>query len=155
MKYWFINFEEEQYWIEVEDDNIATRQIIKDKDDNINISCKEDCLAEGVINIEDFEGYIKEISLGEFEKIWNKTIKDYCDIWKLQKQKYPIGKIVEGEIKYFYPQGIIIKIGEAMGIYRYRESNVIGECTKYPLDMIKGRVEGYDEKNLWLVISSL
>lgn len=155
MKYWFINFEEEQYWIEVTDDNIATRQIIKDADDIIRISCKEDCLAEGVIDVEDIEGEIIEISLEEFEEKWNAEIKAYHKLWKFQKEKYPIGKIVEGEIKYFYPQGIIMQIGETKGVYQARESKESDVYRKYPLDKIKGKVKGYDEKNMWLIISSL
>lgn len=155
MKYWFINFEEEQYWIEVADDNIATRQIIKEADDIIRISCIEDCLAEGVINIEDLEGEIIKISSEEFEDKWKAEIKAYYKNWEFQKVKYPIGKIVEGEIKYFYPQGIIMQIGETKGIYQDKESKESNEYIKYPLNTIKGKVKGYDEKNMWLIISSL
>lgn len=155
MKYWFINFEEEQYWIEVADDNIATRQIIKDEDDIIRISCIEDCLAEGVIDVEDLEGEIIEISLEKFEEKWNAETKAYHNLWEFQKEKYPIGKIVECKIKYFYPQGIIMQIGDTKGVYQDRELKASNEYGKYPLDTIKGKVKGYDDKNMWLIISSL
>ena len=71
------------------------------------------------------------------------------------KEKYPIGKIVEGKIKYFYPQGIVMQIGETKGIYQDKESKASNEFSKYPLDTIKGKVKGYDEKNMWLIISSI
>ena len=93
MKYWFINFEEEQYWIEVADDNIAMRQIIKNADDIIQISCIEDCLAEGVIDVEDLEGEIIEISLEKFEEKWNAEIKAYLNLWKLQKKNIQLARL--------------------------------------------------------------
>ncbi|MGB8454935.1 MAG: hypothetical protein WCD89_21730 [Anaerocolumna sp.] len=153
MKYWLINFEEEQYWIEVSDDNIALRQLVKDVGKAIRISCIEDCLAEGVIDVENLEGEIHEISMEEFEKKWSIETKPYRNLWEIQKEKYQIGNIVEGEINYFYPQGIIMQIGEVKGIYVDKKGN--NEHSKYPLDTIKGIVKGYDDKNMWIVIASV
>lgn len=153
MKYWLINFEEEQYWIEVSDDNIAIRQLVKEVDNVIRISCIEDCLAEGEIDVDDLEGEIREISMEEFEKKWSIETKPYRNRWEIQKEKYQIGDIVEGKIKYFYPQGIIVQIDEVKGIYIDKKEN--NEYSEYPLDIIKGIVKGYDDKNMWIVISSL
>ncbi len=152
MKYWLINLEEEKYWIEVSDDNIAMRQVIKEVGNVIRISCIEDCLAEGIFDVEDLEGEILETSMEEFEKVWSNETKPYRNLWKIQKEKYQIGNIVEGEIKYFYPQGIIMQIGEGKGFYVDKKKN--NAYSKYPLDTIKGIVKGYDEKNMWIIISS-
>ncbi len=153
MKYWLINLEEEQYWIEVSDDNIAMRQVIKEVGNVIRISCIEDCLAEGIFDVEDLEGEILEASMEEFEKVWSNETKPYRNLWEIQKEKYEIGNIVEGKIKYFYPQGIIMQIGEVKGLYVDKKEN--NAYSKYPLDTIKGIVKGYDEKNMWIIISSL
>jgi ribosomal protein S1 len=153
MKYWFIDFEEEQYWIEVSDSNIALRQLVKEEGNVIRISCIEDCLAEGVIDIEELEGKILEISMEEFEKVWSNETKPYRNLWEVQKEIYQIGNIVEGEIKYFYPQGVIMQIGEAKGIYVNKKEN--NANSGYPLDTIKGIVKGYDDKNMWIIISTL
>lgn len=153
MKYWLINLEEEQYWIEVTDDNIAIRQLVKEVGNVIRISCIEDCLAEGIVDVEELEGEILEISMEEFEKVWNTETKPYRNLWEIQKEKYEIGNIVEGKIKYFYPQGIIMQIGEVKGIYVDNKEN--NTYRKYPLDTIKGIVKGYDDKNMWIIISSL
>lgn len=152
MKYWLINFEEEQYWIEVTDENIALRQLIKAKD-VVKISCIEDCLAEGPVDIIELDGEVHEISMEEFEKVWSDETKPYRKHWEIQKEKYQIGDIVQGKIKFFYPQGIILQIGETKGVFvDMRDDN---KNSIYPLDTIKGMVKGYDDKNMWIIISSM
>ena len=73
MKYLLIEFEEEEYWIEVGTDGYALRQIVFYNDKNVHISSLEDCLAEGPINENDLDGTIKLITKHEFEEYWNKA----------------------------------------------------------------------------------
>lgn len=70
MRYLLIYFENEQYWLEITEKQIATRQIIVDENLEIHISCREDCLAEGKIITDELGGTYKEISKEEFESQW-------------------------------------------------------------------------------------
>lgn len=54
MKYLFSEFDSEQFWIEVDHDGYALRQIIIDADNKVHVSCIEDYLAEGTIDENDF-----------------------------------------------------------------------------------------------------
>ena len=109
MRYLLICFENEQYWLEINEQLIAMRQIIIDENLEIHISAREDCLAEGKIIIDDLEGTYKEIFKEKFDNQWRLAIKPYYDEWLSVKQKYPIGTNVEEICKYFYPQGAIVE----------------------------------------------
>ena len=50
MNYIIIKYENEEFWIEIDKENYAIRQIII-SGDNIEISCINDCLAEGNAHI--------------------------------------------------------------------------------------------------------
>lgn len=50
MNYIMIKYENEEFWIEIDKENYAIRQIII-SGDNIEISCINDCLAEGKISL--------------------------------------------------------------------------------------------------------
>jgi len=45
MKHTFIDFKSEQFWIEVDEDSYALRQVIVE-DDKTLVSCRDDCLAD-------------------------------------------------------------------------------------------------------------
>lgn len=146
MKYLLINFEDEQYWLEIGTDGYALRQIIIDADKQTHVSCIEDCLAEGIIREGELDGKISTITQYEFESRWNIVTLEKRKSWDILKEQYPIGKVVECKVKYFYPQGCILEIGELRGICNVKPD-------VYPNDYIKGKVNGYDETNMWLLIS--
>ena len=148
MKYLFIEFDSEQFWIEVDNDGYALRQIIIDTDDKVHVSCIEDCLAEGTIDENEFEGEIKFITQHEFDSKWNIVTSEERNLWEIIKKQYPLGRGVECKVKYFYPQGWILNIGQLQGVC---------ECNfeLCPNQLIHGKVSGYDETNMLLLISEV
>lgn len=151
MKYLFWEFEGDYFWIEVTKEGFVQRQIIRQADNKILVSCRQDCLAEGEIE----NDYIKnfEIDMQEFEEKWAQYTKEYRFLWEETKKTYKIGKKAEGTILYFYPQGIIFSIGKIQGIANYNEySKKSNSFSLYPNHKITGVIVGYDEKNMWLVI---
>ncbi|WP_079506432.1 hypothetical protein [Mesobacillus jeotgali] len=148
MKYLLIEFEDEEYWIEVGTDGYALRQIVFDNDKNVHVSSLEDCLAEGPIDENDMEGKIKLITKHEFEENWNKATLKKRELWGIQKMEYAIGKEVCFKVAYNYPQGWVLKVEDLIGIYS-------GDCDLSYGQWVKGRVLGYDEINMWLRISDL
>lgn len=152
MRYLFWEFEGEYFWIEITEEGFAQRQIIKQADNKVLVSCRQDCLAEGKIE----NDYIKnfEINRQEFEEKWVKYTKEYRVFWEEAKKFYEIGKKVEGTVLYFYPQGIIFSVGKIQGIADYDEYSKRSKFSNlYPNHKIIGEVIGYDEKNMWLVIT--
>lgn len=144
MSYYKICYEEEQFWIELNEMLIATRQIIIDENLKIHLSAREDCLAEGIVIVKELEGNVKEITKEEFENQWMLNIKKYFEAWINVKNKYPIGKKITGTCKYFYPDGAVVEGDDFFAIY-------VGENSASLNCVIKGTVKGYDENNLWLI----
>lgn len=82
MSYIYTDFEGIKYWVEIDDEGYALRQVIEE-DGEISVSCREDCLAEGVVEIEYFENIKSE----EFEKVWEKNTQDILKVWNREKCK--------------------------------------------------------------------
>lgn len=77
----------EEYWFELDDDYYARRQIIIDKITNdYVISCGNDCLAEGVVDLDELEGDKITISQTLFEEKWSDLKKRYEKEWQIQKK---------------------------------------------------------------------
>ncbi|MBG9795697.1 hypothetical protein ABD76_25835 [Paenibacillus dendritiformis] len=148
MTYFLIEYEQEEYWIEVGTDGYALRQIIVDNDKNVHVSCLEDCLAEGSIDENELDGTINLITQHDFEDTWNKATLTKRKVWEGQKMKNPIGKEVRLKVAYKYPQGWVLKSQDLIGIYS-------GEYDLSYGTLVKGRVSGYDEINMWLKISDI
>lgn len=146
MKYIYIKYDNEQYWLEIGIEGYALRQIIIDNDGQIYISCLEDCLAEGIIKENELGGEILSIMQREFENKWNAVTLEKRKQWDIRKKQYAIGKGVECKVKYSYPQGWILEIGQSLGICK---SNL----KLYPNELLKGIISGYDEVNMWVLIS--
>ncbi|MGM9535508.1 MAG: hypothetical protein ACI3VR_09655 [Intestinibacter sp.] len=145
MKYILILWENHEIWIEIDDEKYALRQICKEPNGDIEISCFDDCLAEGIIEEEDLEGQIIKVSKEDFEKQWKSLTKDYLDNWKKIKEKYFIGSQITGKCKYFYPQGAIIECQDCTALY--------DDIFKVDVNQeVKGTVCGYDEDNMWIKI---
>lgn len=78
--------------------------------------------------------------------MWSLAVKDYHSEWLQMKEKYPIGCIVQGAGKYFYPWGTIVKGHDFEAVYQGREDLLHGKS-------LIARVIGYGESNMWLVLS--
>lgn len=147
MKYWYIDFEEDQFWIETDEDGIALRQIISSQTGYTQVSCFEDCLAEGSFNPHEIDGNVSEITNSQFEEQWKSQIVEYKEKWSHQKLFYTIGKLVNSKVLYHYPKGYIVDLGDALGcVYDSGMNYNIG-------DEIHGRVKEYDDQNMWILIS--
>lgn len=147
MNYIYFTFEEEQFFIELDYENYAQRQIILYPNGTYMISCIDDCLVEGQIN---FEGItdITTISSALFESKWDALTASYRNQWNLVKENYPVGQCITGIIKYFYPQGARVQLGTVQGLI----SDNCGNTPNFIDCVITGVVSGYDEQNMWVVL---
>ena len=143
MRYIFFKSEDEKYWIELDDNNFAYRQIIL-SNGAYHVSALEDCLAEGKIIEEDFEENIIEITKEEYEIIWNDSLKTYRHIWNSIKQTYLLNNYITAKLMYFYPQGAIFKIDNVI-------INYIGNEKVQIHEELRMKIVGYDDSNMWII----
>ena len=144
MRYLLICFENEKSWLELNDLSIAIRQVVLDEDSRVSISCREDCLAEGIIVPDDMEGICKDISKNKFQEVWESALMPYTVEWLKSKKKYHVGKLIKGVCKYFYPQGAVVKGEDYVAIYKGEKKLSVNE-------LVEIQIIDYDEENLWLV----
>ncbi|MCA1032880.1 hypothetical protein LCL95_17865 [Bacillus timonensis] len=147
-------------YIEIDND-VASKQIAVTSNKYIASNRKDEehhfYLAEEKIDeneIIDFGG--SEISENQFYNIWNKFRDELCDNWHQSKEKFPIGSEIEGIIEVFYPEGVIIGISpDIIGITDYNKCRISSKRDNlYPRHKIIGKVVGYDEDNMWLIIDN-
>ena len=146
MKYLLMKTDQERYWFELDEENFVKRQIVLDEDNQLHISCLEDCLAEGVVNEADLDGETLDLTNEEFEDVWQSVIGQYKKVWEETKIKYSIGDYVEGVNSYIYPQGIVVIGKDFIAIYDGDESFCINKVVKY-------KVKSYDATNMWLIVN--
>lgn len=151
MIYIFFEFENEKFWIEVDTNGYAQRQIVC-KEGIYVLSCRTDCLAEGIVDI---ENDCTQISSDLFNEIWEKNSSEIRSIWNTEKVKYPIGSHVDGTIRYFYPQGIIFDLDNLQGCANFDYCKEMSQPSSlYPSHVISGTVCGYDECNMWILLNN-
>ena len=143
MKYIFFTFEDEKNWIEIDDKNIAYRQVIL-SDGLYHVSALEDCLAEGQIEESELEGNIIDISKDDFELIWNKSLRDYRKNWESIKDSYRLNSNITATFMYYYPQGAIFKVDNII-------INYIGDKEVQIHEELDMNIVGYDDINLWII----
>lgn len=141
-QYIHLQDEGDEYWIELDEENFARRQIIKDSSGKFHLSCFEDCLAEG--SLEEL-CYMNSIIYDEFQQIWNKYLSVNLKNWENVKKKYKIGSRVHLRVEYYYPQGIILKGSDFTAVY-------IGNNNYSLHEEIILQVVQYDDENLWVVV---
>ncbi len=113
------------------------------------------CLAEGHVNYDSIDK-VTLISKNEFDEIWQKHLLQHRSQWNKAKQVCRIGSKVEGSIVIFFPQGVIIDLGDdVLGVADYKECKA---STKpefmYPKHKVTAIVEGYDKVNQWVILAS-
>jgi len=144
-------------YVETED-GVAYRQITINGDkffmSNINYPELGLILAEGKINPNIDE--VEEITKKEFDEIWNIHLNIYQVQWNDIKQRNIIGSKVTGYIQLFYPQGVMVNLGNnCLGVANYAECNASAKPEwMYPGYKITAIITGYDELNQWLVLES-
>lgn len=145
MKYLWIAYENEEYWMELDEELYALRQVIIDSDSRMHVSCREDCLGEGAVIEDELDGVYREVEPEAFEETWSLAVKDYCSEWVKAKENYPIGCKVQIVCQYFYPQGAIAAGDDFVAVYRGTEESPLRKS-------LTAQVTGYDEVNMWLVL---
>ncbi len=143
MRYVFFTTEDGNYWIEINNNNIAYRQVIL-SDGLYHVSALEDCLAEGQIVESELEEDIIDISKDDFELIWNKSLRDYRKNWESIKDSYRLNSNITAKFMYYYPHGAIFKVDNIIINYIGNNEVQIHE----ELDM---KIVGYDDINLWII----
>lgn len=133
-------------YIELDSEQYAVRQLIIDDHSKIHLSCREDCLAEGIVFLSDLDGETYYISEKVFEEKWSMALFPYKAEWLQTKKKYCVGSKVEGVSLFFYPQGVVVKGKDFYAIY---ESNKISQINQ----KIEAYVKSFDDKNMWLVLT--
>jgi len=110
-------------------------------------------LAEGLIDYDSIE-QVTKITRGEFDEVWNAHLARHAAQWDKAKACHRIGATVRGYIELFYPQGVIVNLGDgAFGIADYEEAS----ASTRPESMssrheVTAIVKGYDECNQWIVL---
>ena len=148
MKYISFEFGKEKFWIEVGADGFALRQITVDAENNAHISCLEDCLAEGKIEGYELDCTIKKITWHKFQAVWDKYTSTNRKKWDILKKRMEIGKLVQGKVLYHYPQGWILQVDSLLAVYAGDLELNIGQ-------QVSGKISGYDEKNMWLILNEI
>ncbi|MBI5929478.1 MAG: hypothetical protein HY862_09225 [Chloroflexi bacterium] len=99
---------------------------------------------------------ITEITKQEFDDIWNAHLATRQEIWNQVKQIYPIDIEVQGKILIFFPQGVMVDLGDdAVGIADYKACRASNESEfMYPRHKITAVVKDYDETNQWIILDS-
>ncbi|GEP63546.1 hypothetical protein CBE01nite_13140 [Clostridium beijerinckii] len=70
------------------------------------------------------------------------------------KEYFTKGKEVEGILKVFCPQGVIIELeNKTIDIADYEECARNSEAKNlYPNHLVSAKVKDYDEKNMWIIL---
>ncbi|MCR8980144.1 hypothetical protein [Brevibacillus laterosporus] len=141
----------ELYYFEVDDRNVAYRQIVVTDNYHYAISTAPDFqLSEIEIEYADDE----LIGEAEFQKIWDLALEPYREEWNHTKRKYSLGQEINGVIQMFYPQGIIIRGND--NVYAVTDYEAVKRQIKpeylNPGYKISGVIKDYDDKNFWFVL---
>jgi hypothetical protein len=102
------------------------------------------------------EGEVIPISKQEFDSVWNAHLALRQNQWETAKRAYPIDKAVQGSLKLFFPQGVIVNLdGGVLGVADYQACRASTTWENmYPRHKITAVVSGYDEINQWIVLAS-
>ena len=115
-------------------------------------------LADGELDYDELvrEGEVTPITKDEFEAVWQAHLALHQAEWEAAKRSYQIGTSVDGWIKIFYPQGVIVFLGNALGVADYRacKASTSPEFIMGTGYKISAVVSGYDDENQWIILDS-
>lgn len=137
-----------EYFMEINEEKYPVRVIISDKEGNIKVSSKENCLPERIFEYD--ENLHTIISQDDFNKRWNEVHEKYLDEWNMLKARYSKGSEIDVRVECFYPQGIICESEQV----RFMTSDIKyieEEEFLYPTDPLEGVVSDYDDVNMWII----
>ena len=100
---------------------------------------------------------VTAIAQAEFGAVWDAHLSQNAGRWALIKHAYAIDIQVQGRIAIFYPQGVIVDLGDS-GTLGVADYDTCRASTKpefmYSKHRITAIVNGYDEQNHWLLLGS-
>jgi hypothetical protein len=106
----------------------------------------------------DYDAVDEVTSIGrqEFEDVWQAHLEQHRDRWNAVKQAYSIGTPVVGSILIFYPQGVIVDLGNTvLGVANAAACRASAQPEwMYPRHKVTAVVAGYDETNQWVVLAA-
>lgn len=127
---------------------------------NIKYPCRGLCMADCQTNYDELlanepsQFEIQEITEQEFEQVWIEHLSQNEGRWRLAKLAFPVGEQVRGRIAIFYPQGVIIDLGDSvLGVANLADCNSSVADEILSTDhYLSATVVGYDDKYQWLVL---
>lgn len=144
----------------VEADNMITLRQVTIGSDDVIISCHKHLqwgfqLAEKPVNYDTIV-QVSKIEKTEFDIVWLRCLAQHTENWETTKSLFPLGQSVAGHIEIFYPQGVIINLGDnVLGVANYNECRTSTQSEfMYPGHRITAMVTGYDEQNQWIELGS-
>ncbi|MFT5194606.1 MAG: hypothetical protein ACI9EW_003309 [Cellvibrionaceae bacterium] len=95
---------------------------------------------------------ITKIPSAKFDSIWQKHLIKHEAEWAAIKKRHSLETILQGQVRAFYPQGVIISIeGTTTGLANYASCQESLNHTLVPDMPIQVTVGGYDERMQWLI----
>lgn len=93
------------------------------------------------------------ISQAEFEELWDNYLTRFQSSWEAAKDLFPIGTPVAGPIATYYPQGVLLSLGDGvLGLADSRACRASAKETIFPGHKVSAVVSGYDELNQWILL---
>lgn len=162
MKYYYLydpEFDLYPSYLELDEEYYATRQVaeIQGEWQNTSLVFTDNFfLPEGSWR-ENLENLTEEVSAEIFEKFWEKSFEKHLQDWEKLKSQLKIGQKIKGEIVVFYPQGVILDLGEKFyGIANYQQcKNALGAKKMYPKTAASLEIIGFDEVNKWVSVAPM
>ena len=146
-------------YIETDDEDVSYREVTwngaRCLASNINYPHWGMCLSDQPAPYDEIDE-VTPISKSEFDAAWNKNLAQTAVRWLFTKLAYPSGTPVQGFIILFYPQGVIVNLGNSvLGVADYKACR---HSTKpefmYPGHKVTATVKDYDELNQWLILDA-
>lgn len=159
MNYKYMKSEEEGdiFYFEIDDEGVVYRQVTV-IDELIYVSNRPYGSMHFILSEIPIEFNPKEeIKKSEFEVIWKRENQHFNVRWEEVKVQYSKGDLIEGKIECIYPQGIIINVHDDIyGVAEYEQVCMkSGSSEIYPRNRVRGIISGFDEENLWLILSDV
>ena len=106
--------------------------------------------------IREYDEDIIIISADEFNEVWKKHLQQHEARWAEAKKLFPINTSVTGCMAIFFPQGVIVELGQTIfGVTDYAQARALTSPEfMYTRYQISGIVTGYDETNQWIELGS-
>lgn len=95
---------------------------------------------------------VNKISPEKFDSVWQNHLSNHEQEWLKIKKNFSLNTVIQGEVKAFYPQGVIVKVNENVtGVANYERCRDLFGHTLVPNMPLQVTVGGFDERMQWLI----